>query len=50
VAAVLLLLVPLGGCALWNADHWSLNRLRDERAVDIDQRLERNDPIVQNPF
>jgi len=38
------------GCALWDVERWDINRLRDERAVDIEQRLERKEPIVQNPF
>jgi hypothetical protein len=47
-----ILAVPLSatGCTLWNKDRWDLNQLRDERAVDIDQRLERNETIVKNPF
>jgi hypothetical protein len=50
MAVMLSLLFLLGGCALWNRDRWNLDRYRDERAVDIEQRLERSEPIVKNPF
>ncbi len=50
VAVVLLLLVSAGGCASWNLERFNLNRLRDDRAVDIDNRLEGSKPIVANPF
>ncbi|MCI0335366.1 MAG: hypothetical protein L0228_19330 [Planctomycetes bacterium] len=50
VAAILVLLISAGGCASWNLDRFSLNRLRDDRAVDIDNRLEGSKPIVANPF
>jgi hypothetical protein len=51
LAAVLFAaLGPLAGCAMWNAERWSLNRYRDERAVDIDRRLSDDRPIVANPF
>jgi hypothetical protein len=46
----MLLLCQLGGCAAWNRDFWNLNELRDERAVDIDHRLNTGEPIVKNPF
>jgi hypothetical protein len=49
-ACLLLALGPLAGCAAWEADHWSFDRLRDERAVEIEQRLSHDQPIVQNPF
>jgi hypothetical protein len=39
-----------GGCAMWDRDRWNLDRYRDERAVDIEQRLERTEPVVKNPF
>jgi hypothetical protein len=50
--AAVILWLPLcaGGCALWDKDRWNLNHYRDERAVDIDRRLERHEPIVKNPF
>jgi hypothetical protein len=41
---------PVAGCAMWNKDRWNVDRWRDERAVDIDQRLSENAPIVKNPF
>jgi hypothetical protein len=50
LAAVLLPLASVGGCALWNKDVWNPNNYRDERAVDIDHRLEKPAPIVKNPF
>jgi hypothetical protein len=50
LAAVLLLLFPAGGCALRDGDRWNPDRYRDERAVDIDHRLQRPEPVVQNPF
>ena len=49
-AGVMCSLGPLGGCAAWNPDRWNLNRFRDERAVDIEGRLAREKPIVENPF
>jgi hypothetical protein len=50
LAALLLLLTSAGGCALWNKDTWNIDHYRDQRAVDIEQRLDRNEPIVKNPF
>jgi hypothetical protein len=50
IAAILLLLVSINGCAVWNKDRWNPARYRDERAVDIEKRLERSEPIVKNPF
>ena len=50
LAVTLLLLGPIGGCTLWDRDRWNLDRFRDERAVDIDHRLDTAEPIVQNPF
>lgn len=47
---MLLLLASAAGCALWDRDRWNLDRYRDERAVDIDHRLEHAEPVVQNPF
>jgi hypothetical protein len=52
LAAILLPLAASGGCMLWNwnkAD-WNLERYRDSRATDIDHRLEKATPIIQNPF
>lgn len=42
-----LLSVATLGCAneTWNLDHY-----RDERAMDIEDRLTREEPIVKNPF
>jgi hypothetical protein len=50
LAAILSLPIFATGCTLWNKSTWDLNQLRDERAVDIDQRLEQNKTIVKNPF
>jgi hypothetical protein len=49
-AAIVLLLTPIAGCALWNKETWNLDRFRDERAIDIEHRLERTEPIVKSPF
>ena len=50
LAAVVVPLLSLGGCAMFHKDFWSMDRYRDERAVDIDSRLNKNEPIVKNPF
>jgi hypothetical protein len=50
LAAVVSLPIFAGGCALWEQDRWNLNRYRDDRAVDIEQRLERTEPVVKSPF
>jgi hypothetical protein len=47
---LLLPLVAAGGCALWNKEVWNPDHYRDERAVDIDHRLDKPAPIVKNPF
>jgi hypothetical protein len=47
---LLLTLLPVGGCALMKKETWNLNNYRDERAVDIDTRLEKTGPNVKNPF
>jgi hypothetical protein len=46
----LLLLGLSSGCALWEPQRWNLDRYRDERAVDIEQHLSRDKPVVANPF
>jgi type IV pilus biogenesis protein CpaD/CtpE len=38
------------GCAMFQKETWDLSRYRDERAVDIDQRLSEDVPIGKNPF
>jgi len=48
--AAALACVATAGCATWNLDRFHPNQLRDDRAVDIDQRLEGTKPIVVNPF
>ncbi|MCI0492887.1 MAG: hypothetical protein L0Z07_08115 [Planctomycetes bacterium] len=50
LAAILLAVGFAGGCALYDADRLNLDRFRDEQAVDIEQRLTRQEPIVKNPF
>jgi hypothetical protein len=52
LSAIVAQLVSLGGCAIakFQKDFWNMERYRDERAVDIDHRLNKNDPIVKNPF
>jgi hypothetical protein len=50
LAAVVALPILAGGCAVWDRNHWNLDHFRDERAVEIEQRLERTEPIVKNPF
>jgi hypothetical protein len=50
VAAILVLLASAGGCAMFNSENWNFDALRDDRAVDIDHRLEGTKPIVVNPF
>ena len=52
LAVVAAPLILLGGCRMWNfqKDFWNMDRYRDERAVDIDTRLNKNVPIVKNPF
>jgi hypothetical protein len=49
-AAIVLLLGPIGGCAFFEKDRWNLDRYRDERAIDIERRLDRSEPIVKSPF
>lgn len=48
--AAILASVTIAGCAAFNSDNWNPNRLRDDRAVEIDKRLEGAKPIVVNPF
>jgi hypothetical protein len=50
LAALLLSLLTASGCALMKKETWDLNTYRDERAVDIDTRLEKTGPNVKNPF
>ncbi|HEX4412826.1 MAG TPA: hypothetical protein VH107_04305 [Lacipirellulaceae bacterium] len=50
VAAVLLLPLFSTGCKLMENDWWNPDHYRDERAVDIDHRLDKAEPIVKNPF
>jgi len=50
LAAVLWPLASSTGCALWNKELLDPNHYRDSRAVDIDNRLQKDVPIVKNPF
>lgn len=50
LAAVSLTLLSASGCALFTKETWNLNNYRDERAVDIDRRLEKADTGVKSPF
>lgn len=51
LAGVVLLLVGLPlGCARWNPERWDLDHYRDERAVDIEKHLSREEPIIASPF
>jgi hypothetical protein len=52
LAAIIAPLVSLAGCAMakFQKDFWNMDRYRDERAVDIEHRLNKNEPIVKNPF
>jgi hypothetical protein len=52
LAVVAAPVISLGGCRIWNfqKDYWNMDHYRDERAVDIDSRLNKNVPIVKNPF
>ena len=50
MAALLLPLLAASGCAMFHKDFWSMDRYRDERAVDVDHRLEHSQPNVKNPF
>jgi hypothetical protein len=52
LAAIAALVLSVGGCRAWNfqKDFWNVDRYRDERAVDVDNRLSKNVPIVKNPF
>ena len=52
LAAIAAPILSLGGCRAWNfqKDFWKVERYRDERATDIDNRLSKNQQIVKNPF
>jgi hypothetical protein len=45
--SLVLLSVTALGCA---SETWNLDRYRDERTMDIEDRLTREEPIVKNPF
>jgi hypothetical protein len=49
VAAILMLLAG-PGCAMFDREKWDLNHYRDDRAVDIEKRLDATTPQVPNPF
>jgi hypothetical protein len=50
MAAALPLLLVVPGCQMWNAGRINLDRFRDERAVDVERRVDRVEPIVKSPF
>jgi hypothetical protein len=50
LAATVLAVACAGGCALFRKETWNLDHYRDERAVDIDRRLDKAPPIGKNPF
>src|SRR5262249_51391589 len=50
LAAVVTPLLSQGGCAMFHQDFWNMDRYRDERAVDVDSRLQKNETIVKSPF
>jgi hypothetical protein len=50
VAALLFAAMFANGCSLWDAERWNINRLRDERAAEIEGNLSREKPIVANPL
>jgi hypothetical protein len=50
LSAAFVALILSSGCAVFEKGRWNLDRFRDERAVDIERRLERDEPIVENPF
>ncbi|MCC7474804.1 MAG: hypothetical protein IT425_05375 [Pirellulales bacterium] len=50
LAALVLPLVCATGCKLFEKETWNPNNYRDERAVDIDRRLEKPSDNIPNPF
>lgn len=52
LAALLLAIASAGGCKLWKWDmsDWNLEKYRDERATDIDHRLDKPLPVSKSPF
>ena len=50
LAATFLGLTFAAGCAIFEADRWNLDRYRDKQAVDIEERLDREKPVVESPF
>ena len=50
VAAVVLAPCLVAGCSAWSANRWDIDTLRDERVVEIEQRLTHDRTIVENPF
>ena len=54
-AAMLFALLGTGGCTRWskeffNPENFNPDHYRDQRAVEIDHRLEKPTSIVKNPF
>jgi len=52
LASGAIVLFSASGCTNWSNGKKFLNpnTYRDERAVDIEKRLDRTEPIVKNPF
>jgi hypothetical protein len=50
MAVIVALPILMGGCAMLDRDRWKLDNYRDAKAVDIEKRLERTEPVVKNPF
>jgi hypothetical protein len=50
LAVVALPLLAIGGCAMFHKEFWNIDNYRDERAVDVDHRLEHSDTGVKDPF
>ena len=49
-AVIACAIMPISGCAGWRARQWDISQLRDERAQELDERLSKAPPSVQNPF
>ena len=50
LAAIALPLFATGGCAMFDKETWDFSKYRDERAADIDRRLDKPDATVKSPF
>lgn len=50
LAGVIVLLASVCGCTTWDLQRFHPNNFRDERAVDIDRRLEGSKTLMPSPF